>query len=238
VGGWLRVAWIQSLRDDLVDKGGQALRVLGVYLGGGCMYGRAAVASRLPCLLSMRAGSAHGAAADDDVAAAAAACVSQSESGIQLHAKDFVDPTVVFDDQCEWGPEGGVLRCMFRWRWDGCCVQPPFAAVSTLCCNFRQPVMHHSARLPVYTSLYSRGHTSITPHHKQPLPLLKVLQRAAPLTLCCQCCAPPIVPPSDGTRYVEAPANPWAEIQRAADAEDLVAFNSLVDKVRGCRGLC
>jgi hypothetical protein len=34
----------------------------------------------------------------------------QSESGIQLHSKDFVDPTVVFDDPCEWGQGRGQRR--------------------------------------------------------------------------------------------------------------------------------
>ncbi len=36
---------------------------------------------------------------------------------------------------------------------------------------------------------------------------------------------------ADGTTYVDAPPNPWADMQREEDARDLVLFTQLVEKV-------
>ncbi len=43
----------------------------------------------------------------------------------------------------------------------------------------------------------------------------------------CWCCAVH----ADGTTYVDAPPNPWADMQREEDARDLVLFTQLVEKV-------
>lgn len=38
---------------------------------------------------------------------------------------------------------------------------------------------------------------------------------------------------ADGTTYVDAPPNPWADMKREEDARDLVLFTELVEKVGG-----
>jgi hypothetical protein len=120
----------------------------------------------------------------------------QSAEAIQLHSKDFVDSSVVFEDPSEYRqitPQG------------------PRHAETLTACYCQLHGKYHSTKLCCSPASDTSSYHIPCPADSCP---------ALTVAFC-----------AGGATYVDAPPNPWAEMKKAQDAQDLAVFDQMVETV-------